>query len=126
MAEIRITKKTRFAEIREILVAGGHNDLVEFVDKEVELLNRKSAKNGERKATAGQLANEGLKAEILVDMEIGKAYSVGEIRKTIECCIGLSPQKVSPLMRQMADSGLVVKSEVKGTTYYTKVESDEE
>ena len=125
MAEIRITKKTRFAEIREILVAGGHNDLVEFVDKEVELLNRKSAKNGERKATATQLANEMLKAEILMDMEVGKASSVGEIRKTIDCCVHLSSQKVTPLMKQLAESGAVVKSEVKGTTYYTKVEDDE-
>ena len=125
----KITKKELFAEIRAILETVEQADhLVEFVDKEVELLNRKSAKasSGERKATATQLANESLKAEILADMEVGKAYSVGEVRKTIDCCVGLSSQKVTPLMKQLADSRLVVKTEEKGVTYYTKVESVEE
>lgn len=125
----KITKKELFAEIRAILETVEQADhLVEFVDKEVELLNRKSAKasSGERKATATQLANEMLKAEILMDMEVGKAYSVGEIRKTIDCCVGLSSQKVTPLMKQLAESGAVVKTEEKGVTYYTKTESVEE
>ena len=125
----KITKKELFAEIRAILETVEQADhLVEFVDREVELLNRKSAKasSGERKATATQLANEMLKAEILLGMEYGKAYSVGEVRKTIECCIGLSSQKVTPLMKQLAESGAVVKTEEKGVTYYTKVESVED
>ena len=125
----KITKKELFAEIRAILETVEQADhLVEFVDKEVELLNRKSAKasSGERKATATQLANEMLKAEILLGMEDGKAYSVGEVRKTIECCMGLSSQKVTPLMKQLAESGAVVKTEEKGVTYYTKTESVEE
>ena len=125
----KITKKEMFAEIRAILETVDKADhLVEFVDREVELLNRKSAKasSGERKATATQLANESLKAEILADMEVGKAYSVGEVRKTIECCAGLSSQKVTPLMKQLAESGAVIKTEEKGVTYYTKVESVEE
>lgn len=125
----KITKKEMFAEIRAILETVDKADhLVEFVDREVELLNRKSAKasSGERKATATQLANEMLKAEILLGMEDGKAYSVGEVRKTIECCIGLSSQKVTPLMKQLADSGAVIKTEEKGVTYYTKTESVEE
>lgn len=125
----KITKKELFAEIRAILETVDKADhLVEFVDKEVELLNRKSAKasSGERKATATQLANEMLKAEILLGMEDGKAYSVGEVRKSIDCCAGLSSQKVTPLMKQLAESGAVVKTEEKGVTYYTKVESVEE
>ena len=125
----KITKKELFAEIRAILETVEQADhLVEFVDREVELLNRKSAKasSGERKATATQLANEMLKAEILLGMEYGKAYSVGEVRKTIDCCMGLSSQKVTPLMKQLAESGAVVKTEEKGVTYYTKVESVED
>ena len=125
----KITKKDLFAEIRAILETVEQADhLVEFVDREVELLNRKSAKasSGERKATATQLANEMLKAEILLGMEYGKAYSVGEVRKTIDCCMGLSSQKVTPLMKQLAESGAVVKTEEKGVTYYTKVESVED
>lgn len=121
----KITKKELFAEIRTILETVEQTDhLIDFVDREVELLNRKSAKasSGERKATATQLANEGLKAEILLDMEDGKAYSVGEVRKSIGCCAGLSSQKVTPLMKQLAESGAVVKTEEKGVTYYTKVE----
>lgn len=125
----KMTKKEKLAAIRAILETIENTDhLVEFVDKEVELLNRKSAKasSGERKATATQLANESLKTEILAHMEVGKAYSVGEVRKTIECCMGLSSQKVTPLMKQLAESGAVVKTEEKGVTYYTKVESVEE
>lgn len=126
--EKRITKRDRFAEIRAILeTVEGADALIEFVDNEVTLLDRKAekAKSGDRKASATQLANEGLKAEILADMEVGKAYSVGEIRKTIECCIGLSSQKVTPLMKQLAESGAVEKTVEKGVTYYTKPETEE-
>ena len=74
-------------------------------------------KNGSRKPTAAQTANEGIKENILAFMESGKAYTVTEIQKGV----GLeSNQKASALIRQLKEGGLVTRSEVKGKAYFTK------
>lgn len=75
------------------------------------------AKNASKKMTKAQVENEEIKANILDAMESGKAYTVTEIMKAV----GLdSNQKTSALVRQLKESGLVVRSESKGKAYFTK------
>ena len=75
------------------------------------------AKNASKKMTKAQVENEEIKANILDAMEVGKAYTVTEIMKAV----GLdSNQKTSALVRQLKESGLVVRSESKGKAYFTK------
>lgn len=75
------------------------------------------AKNANKKMTKAQVENEEIKANILNAMENGKAYTVTEIMKAV----GLeSNQKTSALVRQLKESGLVVRTENKGKAYFTK------
>ena len=75
------------------------------------------AKNGSKKMTKAQVENEEIKGKILDAMEVGKAYTVTEIMKAV----GLeSNQKTSALVRQLKESGLVIRSESKGKAYFTK------
>ena len=74
-------------------------------------------KNATRKQTKAQVENEEIKANILAEMELNRAYTVSEIQKLV----GLeSNQKTSALLRQLRESGEVVRSEEKGKAYFTK------
>jgi predicted transcriptional regulator len=87
---------------------------LEFLKERAEL---HAKKNASRKPTKAQTENETIKASILEFMESGKAYTVTEIQKGV----GLdSNQKASALIRQLKESDLVTRSEVKGKAYFTK------
>ena len=86
---------------------------VEFIEHEIELLEKK---NSSRKPTKAQAENEEIKAKILEVMEVGKAYTVTEIQKAV----GLeSNQKASALIRQLKESDLVIRKEEKGKAYFS-------
>lgn len=81
-------------------------------------------KNGaERKPTATQKANEDFKVAILEGMEVGKAYTITDLMKGIEAIADLSNQRVSAIVRQMVEVGLVTREEVKRKAYFSKVEA---
>ena len=78
--------------------------------------------SAERKPTATQTENVGLKSAILGGMESGKAYTIGDLMKAIPELADLTNQRVSALVRQLKDDGLVVREEIKRKAYFTKVE----
>lgn len=78
--------------------------------------------SAERKPTATQTENVGLKSAILAGMEVGKAYTIGDLMKAIPELADLTNQRVSALVRQLKDDGLVVREEIKRKAYFTKVE----
>ena len=80
--------------------------------------------SAERKPTATQTENVGLKSAILVGMESGKAYTIGDLMKEIPELADLTNQRVSALVRQLKDEGLVTREEIKRKAYFTKVEVD--
>lgn len=116
----KITKREMFAMVREIVEKNAPVEsremLINFVDHEVELLTKKNS--GEKKPTANQVANEAIKAEILSAMEINKLYTCTDIIKNVDVCSGFNVQKVSPLMNQMVDAGLLEKLTEKRKTYF--------
>ena len=75
---------------------------------------------GERKPTATQVANEGLKTAILSYMEENpvQVFSVSELIKKVPELEGLSTQKVSPLMAKLVDELKVVKVVEKRKSYF--------
>jgi hypothetical protein len=91
-----------------------------FVEHELELLEKKNS--AEKKPTAQQIANDGIKTAILDGMTSGRFYTVTEIQKEIPGCAELSNQKVSALIRQLKDAGLVVKTEDKRKSYFSLAE----
>jgi hypothetical protein len=115
-----MAKKMTIVEQYEVIVAKVKAN-EPLTDAEIKFLEERaemhSKKNASRTMTATQKANEELKAKILEIMEPAVSYSVGDIQKAM----GIeSNQKTSALLRQLKESGLVVRSEVKGKAYFTK------
>jgi len=117
----KMTLRDYFAELRVLAENAGRDDLVKFVDGRVEQLDKKNkSASGERKPTAAQVANEGIKAEILECMPTDGGLTVGEMLKEIPACNGLSSSKVTALVHQLVKANLVVRTEEKGKAYFHK------
>lgn len=89
------------------------------IESMIVALEKKSAKSGERKPTKTQVANEGFKAIIVDNMEHGRLYTVTEIAKEMPFGEELSNQRVSALVRQLKDAGIVVRTEEKRKAYFS-------
>ena len=111
------TKAQMFAQIKANYPLTA--DEVKFIDHELELLSKKNS--AEKKPTAQQTANEGIKQSIVDGMENGKAYTITDIIKSVPACADLTNQRVSALMRQLVENGAVVRTEDKRKAYFTKV-----
>ena len=90
-----------------------------FIEHELELLNRKSA-SGERKPTATQVANEGLKSVILTFMaeHPNQLFSITELIKEVPELEGLTTQKVSPILSKLVAEFKIVRVEEKRKPYF--------
>lgn len=112
----KLTKRDHFNALLNIPAVANDEALTAFVKHELELLDRKNS--GEKKPTATQVANEGIKTAILEGMEPDRLYTVTEIIKEVDGCADLSNQRVSALLRQMVNDGKVVKSVDKRKSYF--------
>ena len=92
----------------------------DFVKHELELLEKKNS--AEKKPTAQQTANEGIKSAIVEGMESGKKYTITDLIKSIPTCSDLTNQRVSNLVRQLVTEGKVVRTEEKRKAYFSKVD----
>ena len=117
----RITKATRYAQLLAIPAVADNSELVDFINHELELLDRKNSADGEKKLTATQKENASLKQAILANMERDKLYTVSDMIKSFPELEGLNTSKVSAILRQMRDdvgTGEVVRIEDKRKTYF--------
>ena len=118
-------KPTIVENFKDIIAALEENGLLtdarkEFLEKRIEVTEKKNAsKGGEKKLTKEQEQNEVYKTEILGSMEVGKSYTISDMLKMFACCETLSQNKVNALVKQLKDSGKVVRTEVKGKAYFT-------
>lgn len=79
-------------------------DFVEFINHEIELLDRKN--NSNRKPTKNQVDNEKIKATILEEMSANpnKLYSATQLAKIVEPIVNIVPltnQRVTAILRGM-------------------------
>ena len=90
-----------------------------FVEHELELLAKKNA--AEKKPTAQQEANAGIKDAVLALMQEhpNQLYTVTDILKSVPACADLTNQRVSALIRQMVDAGQVKRTEDKRKAYFS-------
>lgn len=106
-----------------IEVLGADEKFAEVVEKLGKMKAQVEKKNSaERKPTATQKENVEFKTAILDGMESKKAYTIGELIKAIPAIADLTNQRVSAIVRQLKDDGLVTREEVKRKAYFTKVE----
>ena len=118
MTNKKITKRERFESLLTIPAVQADPDMVAFINHELELLAKKNS--ADKKPTAQQTANEGIKQAILDGMENGRLYTITELQKSIPACADLSNQRVSALVRQMV--GVTIdRTEDKRKAYFSKI-----
>lgn len=115
----KITKREKFEMLMKISEVKENPILIEFVQREIELLEKKNS--SEKKPTANQVANDGIKEAIAETLADGKMMTITEMQKASAELGELSNQKISALIRQMIMDGLVVKVEDKRKAYFKMV-----
>lgn len=91
--------------------------MVEFATHRLELLEKKNG--AEKKPTAQQEANAVIKTAILTTLADGKKRTVTELLKDVDGLPeDMSNQRMSALVRQMVEAGLVMREEVKRKAYF--------
>lgn len=97
-----MTKKEYFAEIVNLATANDRADLVEFAEKEIELLNKRNSKDSKAAKEKAE-AREALKAQVL------EVVTDTPIRTMdIASALGVSPQKVTPVLKALVEDGKLV------------------
>ena len=116
----KITKRERFAEILAIPAVASNPELVEFINHEIELLDRKNS--GEKKLTPQQEANAVIKANVL---ELAMAnpdrlFTIGELLKEVpDLPEDMTSQRMTAIVRQMWYTDLtMVKTVDKRKSYF--------
>ena len=119
----KITKKERFEMIKEIVLNAcveNEAEMIEFIDNEINLLNKKRASGAK---TATQKENEVLVERLYeVLAEIGRPVTVSELQKENDEFGAMSNQKVSALMKKLTDAGKVDKTVDKKKSYFSIAE----
>lgn len=123
MANSKMTKKDWFATIRAMVEGSGNereDEILAFIDHEVELLEKKSSKSGQTKT---QKENIEVIAKIENALrEVGKAVTITELQTASEEMSAYSNQKLSALLKQMVSKGTVVRTEDKKKAYFSLAE----
>ena len=114
----KITKMDNFKAITVVLKDAGRTDLVAVMEHEMELLTKKNSYKSD-KPTKAQVENANLKHVIAEQMVAGKAYTITDMQKSFEGLADLSNQRVSAIVRQMVESGEVVKTIDKRKSYFS-------
>ena len=100
MTNKKVTKREKFEMLKALSEVKANPMLTEFIDHELELLAKKNA--SEKKPTAQQVANEGLKAVIVEVLKAnGGLMTITDIQKASAELAELSNQRISALVRQM-------------------------
>ena len=92
----------------------------EYAEKVEKMKLQFEKKNSaEKKPTATQIANEGIKSVIL-EIIGEKSMTITEMQKVNGELAELSNQKISALLKQMTENGSVVREEIKRKAHFKK------
>lgn len=122
MENKKMTKVQKYNVALALAEVQANPMLVEFFQNEIALLQKKNS--GDKKPTAQQIANDGVKEKILALMADGESRTVTEIMKQIPELASGSNQRATALVRQLSDqNGTVadsplVRTEIKGKAYF--------
>ena len=119
----KITKREVIGMMMNEEVVKANPTYVAYLENELALLNKK-AQN--KKATKTQEENVGIKATILEVLATIGSGTVTDIQNSNEKLSALSNQKVSALIRQLVESGEVVRTTDKKKSIFSLAESEVE
>ena len=115
MATARTTKKDSFNEIRTILEGVNRPDLVQVIDHELELINKKSASRKPTKSQAANAVLTGILLEVLGEsfdpLTILEIQNSDERLQALEDGTPISNQRMSALLRPLVANGTVIRTE---------------
>jgi hypothetical protein len=113
--EKRITKRDYFNELKGIVA--NREDLVAFIDHELELLDKKASVKTPSKT---QIENENIKNVIVATLiDLGKPSTITDIQNANTDLANLSNQKISALLTQLVKDNKVVRTVDKKKAYFT-------
>ena len=75
--------------------------------------------SAEKKPTATQIANEGIK-NLILEVIGNSSLTITEMQKINGQLAELSNQKISALLKQMVENGSIVREEIKRKAYFKK------
>lgn len=121
------TKKEFFAMVSEIVSASQHArkaDILKFVAREVELLDKKHSKNADKKF-ASTVDTKAAIIEVLT--ENGKPMTISEMLQDERLATfsegenkqAMSNQRLSAIVKQLVDKGTVTRIEEKKKAYFS-------
>ena len=120
MAEKKMTKREKFEMLARIDEVASNPMLAEFITHELELLAKKNS--AEKKPTAAQVANEGVKSVILEVLVANRnKMTISEMQKANAELGEMSNQRISALIRQLITDGKVERFEEKRKAYFKAV-----
>lgn len=108
-----MTKKEMFVAIKAVVA--DNQEMVDFIDHEIELLSKKRSDNSKAKAESDARAEKVFVA--LSEMDAPVTISELQAKTSDEEVAGYSNQRISALMRKLGDR--VVKTMNKGKAYFT-------
>ena len=115
----KMTKRDYFNALLGIAEVKANDELVKFIEHELELLAKKNS--ADKKPTATQTLNEELKNAILAFMKPDEKYTVSTFIKEVPECADKSNQKISAMMVQLISENKVEKVIEKRVSYFRKI-----
>ena len=119
-SSVRMTKAQKFQILADLPAVKADPMLSEFIAHEMELLAKKNT--ADKKPTAQQEANAGIKSNVLAVMQDNpnKLFTVSELLKAVpDLPDTMTNQRMSAIVRQMVDAGQVKRTEDKRKAYFS-------
>ena len=115
--EKTMTIREGFTFARDHFAELGDEKMVAFFESRLAQVEKKNS--AERKPSAKQVENAGIKSAICEWMEHGVAYTASDVAKTCPACEGLKVQRVSALLTQLGKDGTLTVTEEKRKHFYS-------
>lgn len=119
----RTTKREYYTILLGIEAVNSNPELVAFIENEISLLDKKSNSSGDKKPTARQSENAGLKTAILNYLSQNDPATITELMKNVPelaAIENLTNQRVSAIVRQMLEIDKTVERLVEKRVAYFK------
>lgn len=119
----RTTKREYYNILLGIEAVNSNPELVAFIENEISLLDKKSNSSSDKKPTARQSENAGLKEAILNYLRQNDPATITELMKNVPelaAIENLTNQRTSAIVRQMVEIDKTVERLVEKRTAYFK------
>lgn len=111
------TKREFFGELR--VMVEGNEELTNFIDHELELLDKKATSKSSKVNTEHAELMETIKSELV---RIGRSVTITELQKESEILADYSNQKLSAMLKKLVDARIVTKAVDKKKSYFSIAE----